>query len=148
MSVLGLALALGSGLAAQEPPATEEPAETSFQIVVHAENPATEMPAARIARMFLNKLKRWEHGVPAMPIDLETKSPVRQAFTRAVHGKSVTAIESYWQRMIFSGRGVPPDQMASEEDVLDFIRHNPGGIGYVGAGAALGDGVKKLGIRP
>ena len=141
LALLALAV-LGPGITAQEPPA-DKPAET-FQVVIHADNPTTELPAAKVAKMFLKKLKRWDHGVRVRPIDLGFKSPVRKAFTRSVHGKSVTAIKSYWQRMIFGRGEVPPEEMADDDDVLEFVRANPGAIGYVAAETALGDGVKKL----
>ncbi len=119
--------------------------QATFQVVIHAENPTVELPASTVSRMFLKKLKRWPHGVRVVPIDLQAKSDVRKDFTRAVHKKSVTAIKSFWQRMIFSGRGDPPPlEESSEEAVLDFVRSNPGAIGYVAAATPLGDGVKKL----
>ncbi len=117
-------------------------------MVIHAENPTTELSAAKVARMFLKKLKRWDHGDRVAPIDLDAKSPIRKDFTKAVHGKSVTAINSFWQRMIFSGRGVPPLEESSEEKILDFVRADPGAIGYVAAGTPLGDGLKQLKVTP
>jgi ABC-type phosphate transport system substrate-binding protein len=40
----------------------------------------------------------------------------------------------YWQQMIVSGRGVPPAK-TSDQDVLAYVKANPGAIGYVGADA-------------
>ncbi len=142
LSFLGLLL-LGTSAVAQDGPGD---ADTTFQVVVHAGNPTTVMVASKVDRMFLKKLKRWDHGERVLPVDLEAKSPIRKAFTKFVHGKSVTAIKSFWQRMIFSGRDVPPEEKQSEKDVLDFVRANPGAIGYVATETALGDGVKKLTI--
>ncbi len=154
---LALAFAFVTPIGAQVQPAppaqasasdaqpSDTSSEASFQVVIHAENPTTELPAATVSRMFLKKLKRWPHGVRVVPIDLQAKSEVRKDFTRAVHKKSVTAIKSFWQRMIFSGRGDPPPlEESSEEAVLDFVRSNPGAIGYVAVATPLGDGVKKL----
>ena len=141
LGLLALALVLGPSLAGQ----TDEPI---FKVVIHTDNPSTELPANKVDKMFLKKLKRWDHGVRVMPIDLDASSPVRKSFTRTIHGKSVTAIKSFWQRIIFSGRGVPPPEKSSEEDVLEYVRANPGAIGYVAAESALGDGVKVLKVTP
>ncbi len=159
--LLPLSLALGPSIAAQESPQTAPPASAQnpappagaagaaeFQVVIHADNPATELATAKVVKMFLKKLKRWDHGVRVMPIDLDAKSPIRKAFTKAVHGKSVTAINSFWQRMIFSGRDVPPPERGSEEAILEYVRTNPGAVGYVAAETPLGDGVKKLQVNP
>lgn len=159
-----LLVVVGTPLTAQEPPPTETrqppparaqsspppPAKPkdgmTFQVVINGANPTTEMTASKVAKMFLKKDKRWDHGVRALPVDLEARHPVRKAFTKSVHRKTVTAIQSLWQRYIFSGRDVPPDQKASEQEVLAFVRSNPGAIGYVAAETSLGAGVKKLEI--
>lgn len=119
--------------------------DRGFQVVVHADNPATSVERSRLSKMFLKKIKRWDGGdTPVVPIDLGDKSPVREAFTRAVHKKSIGAIKSFWQRQIFSGRDVPPDEVASDEEVLQRVAANPAAVGYVASGAPLGDGVKVL----
>ncbi len=151
-----LLIALGAPIAAQDsgaPPAreaapAEKPEEATFQVVINADNPTAEMAASRIARIFLKKLRRWDNDVRARPVNLGAKSPTRAAFTRSVHGKSVSAIQSLWQRYVFAGRDEPPPEMASEQEVLGFVLGDPGAIGYVAAGVELPDGVKELKIIP
>lgn len=116
-----------------------------FVVIVHAQNPATSVDKDRLSKMFLKKIKRWEEseaGVEAF--DQLESAAVRETFTRAVHGKSISAIKSYWQRMIFSGRDIPPDEMESDGEVMSAVADDPGGVGYVSASAALTDGVKTI----
>ncbi len=133
---------------AQEASDDNSDASPGFQVVVNAANPVETMEASSVAKIFLKKIKRWEYNESITPIDLGPKNPVREVFTRDVHGKSVTAIKSFWQRMIFSARGQPPEEKSSAEEVLEFVRTTPGGIGYVAAGTPLGDDVKELKITP
>ncbi len=139
-------LILAASIAAQEAPPPETVA--TFKVVANAANPTTELTAAKAARMFLKKIKRWDHGLRVLPVDMAPKSPIRVAFTRSVHGKSVEAVQSFWQRMIFGRGEVPPEEKSSEEEILEFVRANPGAIGYLGGDTALGDGVKELTISP
>ncbi len=115
-----------------------------FVIVVNSANPSDEIDRKLAGKLFLRQVKSWSHGVDVAPVDQDPKSEVREAFTRKVHGKKVSSIKSYWQRMIFSGRAAPPPELDSDASVLDFVRGDPGGIGYVLPGADLGDGVKTL----
>lgn len=119
-----------------------------FKIIVNADNPVESLKASVIARMFIKKVKRWEHGVSVTPIDLSAKIPAREAFTESVHNKSVSAINSFWQRMIFSGREEPPAEKASPEEAVRAVRADPGAISYVPSDTALGSGVKELKISP
>ncbi len=124
------------------------PGESSdFKIIVHPDNPTSSLSAKAVSDYLLKKRGRWTRWNREMvePIDLEAASPVRKAFTRAVHGRSVSSIKSYWQRQIFSGRGVPPPQAASDAEVVRFVAARSGAIGYVSSGTAL-NGVKEITI--
>ena len=119
---------------------------SGFQVIINAANPTESMSASTVAKIFLKKVRRWDNNESITAVDLDAKDPVRKVFTRKIHGKSVTAIKSFWQRMIFSGRGQPPEEKGSQEEVLEFVRSTPGGIGYVSDDITLGDGVKELKI--
>ncbi len=71
---------------------------------------------------------------------------MRQAFSPDVHQKDPDQVSAYWQVLVYSGRDVPPRILKSDEEVLAFVRTNPGGIGYVSAEATL-TGVKALQVR-
>lgn len=143
-----LLLALAAGAAAQRDQG--EAAEGGFKVVVNQANPLRELSAKDIQRIFYKNTTRWEgwqdegKEVPVIPVDRERGAEVRKVFSQAIFKKSASAIESYWQRQIFSGDDIPPDRLATEADVLDFVRRNRGAIGYVSQNAVLGDGVKEL----
>jgi ABC-type phosphate transport system substrate-binding protein len=120
-------------------------AAADFVVVVNAANPESALPAANVSKMFLQRITHWTRTPErVMAVDLAEDSPVRASFSRAVHERSTAAVKAYWQKMIFSGRDVPPPEKASAAEVLAYVRANPGAIGYVPAGTALPDGVKAL----
>ncbi|MCB1058345.1 MAG: hypothetical protein KDD11_22825 [Acidobacteria bacterium] len=128
------------------------PTETSdggegFRIVVNVANPVDALAREEIARIFLNRVPRWDAwpGQPRIePVDLLASSEIRRSFTEVIHGKPVAWVVNFWQRLIFSGRGKPPPMRDSETEVLAFVRANEGGIGYVGTSIPLGVGVKEI----
>ena len=61
--------------------------------------------------------------------------------------RSVPAVKNYWQSMIFSGRGTPPPEAQLPDQVLAFVRADPGAVGYVPADTELGEGVKVLAVN-
>jgi ABC-type phosphate transport system substrate-binding protein len=117
-----------------------------YVVVVNAANPITSMKKDRVNGLFLKRIARWENGSPVLPVNLDRASATREAFSRAVHGKSVNAIESNWQQQIFAGREAPPAQRNGDAEVLAFVRANPGAIGYVSENASLGSDVKSVPI--
>jgi len=117
-----------------------------FKVVVNGANAADEISKQQLENLFMKKTGTWSNGQPALPVDLAATSSTRQGFSQVIFGRDVNAIKSYWQRQIFSGRGVPPPEKASDEGVLDFVRANPGAIGYVSSDTDVGSGVKVLEI--
>ena len=137
VSALALLVVAASGtrsLEAGAPPA--------YVLVVSTANPTSSLTRDQASKIFLKKVPTWKNGREVLPVDLPESSPVRAAFTKDVLRKSVTAVKSYWQQQIFSGRALPPTEKASESDVLAFLRANPNGIGYVAATTPLGGSAK------
>ena len=121
--------------------------QNGYQIVVNSSNPSSSMAKADVAKLFLKKTTSWSHGLKVQPVDQATDRAVRESFTRAVHGKSVSSVKGYWTKLIFSGRATPPPELGSDRQVMDYVRDKPGAVGYVSAGTTLGSGVKALRIN-
>ncbi len=128
-------------LAAALPAAAEEP----FKIVVNPANVAAALPRAQVSLLFLKKVTRWPDGRPVQPAE-PADERLRERFHRDVHGKSLAAVQSYWNQLIFSGREVPPVEKATAEEVVAFVRANAGAIGVVPAGEATA-GVKVIALK-
>jgi ABC-type phosphate transport system substrate-binding protein len=117
-----------------------------FQVVVNAGSSFSEISKGDLSKIFQKKARKLPSGEGAKPVDQKKDAAVREAFSEAVHGRSAGQIESYWQQQIFSGKDVPPEKKDSDAAVIDFVRSHPGAIGYVSAGASLGDGVKAVAV--
>lgn len=140
-------LVLGAGLLAFAPPAeVEAQPQPGVRVIVHPHNPTTTLERKNVADVFLKKITRWPDGAPIRPVDLHPDSPVRRRFSDDVLNRSVAAVKSYWQQMVFSGRQVPPPELESEEQVVRYVLKNPGAIGYVSTGANI-EAAKPLSLR-
>lgn len=118
----------------------------SFHVIINPANPATVVDRAFVAQAFLKKVRRWPDGQTILPVDLTRDSPVRRQWSLDLLGRSVEAVKNYWQQLIFAGRDLPPPELPSEGDVVSYVLHNPGAIGYVSASAQL-HGAKVLGFH-
>lgn len=119
-------------------------ADPAFKVVVNSSNTTSSISKVQLSRCFMKQTNTWINGQSVLPVDQAPSSSVREAFSTAIHDRDVNAIKSFWQRQIFSGRGVPPPEKSSDDEVLAFVRANPGAIGYVSSGTPVGDGVKVL----
>jgi ABC-type phosphate transport system substrate-binding protein len=117
-----------------------------YKVVAHPSTPATSLSKSHVSRLFLKKVTSWSDGTAVTPVDQDRTSRIRQAFSADVHRKDPDAVAAYWQKQIFSGRGVPPVVKSSDGQVLAFIRSTPGAVGYVSAGAST-SGVKSIDVE-
>jgi ABC-type phosphate transport system substrate-binding protein len=119
----------------------------NYVVVVNASNPATSITKSELNNIFLKRVARWPDGRDAAPVNLNRTSPARNEFSRAVHGKPVSAVEAYWQSQIFAGKETPPVERPSDADVIAYVRATPGAVGYVDAGTSLGESIKVISVN-
>lgn len=118
----------------------------SFQVIVNEANATESISKQDLSDIFLKKKSKWDDGVAISPVDLNTRSTTRVAFSIEVHEKSIGAIRSYWQQAAFSGDGSAPLERQSDADVISFVQSNPGAVGYI-SDATEASGVKVLMIN-
>lgn len=125
--------------------ATLAPAQDAgYKVIVNPKISVSSLSRSQISSIFLKKLNRWpDSDQSAKPIDLDSSSPIREAFSQDIHKRSVSNIKNFWQRQIFSGKDLPPPEAKDDAEVLRWVRETPGGIGYISASAAT-SGVKVL----
>lgn len=133
---LALLVALGGPITAQ--------GSASYVVIVNSDNPVTEISKSQLSGFLLKKKSKWDHGVSVDPADLDSGSSVREALSEDVHGRSVSSIKNYWQRQIFSGRGVPPPEVGDDAEMIEHVSQSPGAIGYVSSTARIPGDVKTV----
>ncbi len=117
----------------------DSPQPPPFVVIVHPDNPHPSLERGFVAEAFLKKTTRWPNGDVIKPVDLQPDSPVREKFSNAVLKRSVAAVKSYWQQIIFAGRDVPPPELASEDEIVKYVPGHANAIGYVSGRVRLGD---------
>lgn len=137
-AVLAVVVAGSTRLAAQD---------RSYVVIVNESNYVTSVSTDELSRLFMKKTVRWTTGQTVMAVDLSENSPARAGFSEDVHHKSTSEVKSYWQTVIFAGRGIPPMEAPSETAVVQFVRANAGAIAYVSASTPLLQGVRAVRVR-
>lgn len=121
-------------------------AATGFRVIVNPANSVGPLDRKFLTDAFLKKSTRWPTGELIRPVDLGSDSPVRRRFSEEVLSRSVAAVKSYWQTLIFAGRAIPPPEMDSDEEVVRYVAKYPGAVGYVSVAGELA-GVKVVSVK-
>lgn len=129
---IGAMLALGACFLAQPCLARGEAVA-----VVSARAPVS-LSGSQIADIFLGRSTRLPDGRVAVPVDQAEESALRDQFYARYTGKSAAQVKAHWAKIIFTGRGQPPRQVANSVEAKNFVIGNPGAIAYIDS--ALVDG--------
>ncbi|NWD67128.1 phosphate ABC transporter substrate-binding protein [Pseudomonas gingeri] len=121
-TVAGFALCMGSTLAMAE-----------VVVVVAATSPVQALTRNQVADIFLGKTNRFPSGKQAIPIDQTEGSAPRDEFYTTFTGKSAAQLKAHWSKIIFTGRGQPPEALSNSAEVKKRIAGNPDSIGYIEA---------------
>lgn len=106
-------------------------ASGELAIIVNASNQADAISVEQVASIFLGKTRSLPDGTKVIPIDqFEGEKPRAEFYSKVVQ-KSQAQLNSYWSRLIFTGKGQPPFAVTGDTEVLEFIASNPNMIGYV-----------------
>ena len=100
-------------------------------VVVGAKSSISSLNAEQVSALYLGKTDKLPSGDTALPLDQAAGSTVRGSFYEKVTGKSEAQVKSAWSRLVFSGKGTPPKEVASSADVKKLVSTNPNTIGYI-----------------
>jgi ABC-type phosphate transport system substrate-binding protein len=104
-------------------------AETS--VIVSKSNQNSAMDQTTVSRIFLGKAKSFPDGSQALPIAQNEESKTSEAFNTSILGKSDSQLNSYWSRLIFTGKGTPPKESGTDAEIKTLVANNPNIIGYI-----------------
>lgn len=100
-------------------------------VVVSARNPVEALRADQVAAIFLGQVGRFPNGALVSALDQPIGSPERDQFYGRVTGKTPALLKAYWSKMVFTGRGQPPRDLAGSAAVRKAVAEDPALIGYI-----------------
>lgn len=121
-------------------------ANAEIAIVVNPDSGMAKASASEIAQLFLGKRNEID-GQPARAIDQEEGAEVRSEFYEKVVEKTGSQLNAYWSRLIFTGKGMPPDKVLDDVDVIDMVSEESDLVGYVSPSSVTED-VKVILVIP
>ena len=111
-------------------------------VVVNTANTAS-LDVSDIAKIYLGKIKNYPDGTTVLPLDQTAGTELRVYFLDKAVGKSEAQMKAYWSRLIFTGKGVPPQILKDDDEVKLTVSRNKDAMGFIDA-ASVDDTVKVI----
>ena len=116
-------------------------APSSFVVVANVDTPALD--ADTLQKIYLGKVVE-VNGRPITPVNLAKGNVLRSAFMEQVLEQNDEKFIAYWTVRRYIGKGSPPREFATTEDLLAFLRKTPGAVGYLNENVQAEQGLKTL----
>ena len=120
-------------------------AQAGIVVVVSKNSDLGGLTRNEVRQIFNGQLNRVGE-ISVKPLDLPVAASQREVFYQQVMGKSVEQMKSYWARMIFTGRGMPPREVSSDREMTLLVGSDRKFIGYMDEADVTSD--LKVGFRP
>lgn len=111
-------------------------------VVVIGHPSLKDLDSATIKKIYLGKAK----SLPVMPIELEDGVSLKNEFHSKVTGKTEAQLQAYWAKKVFTGKGKPPESVASSAIMKNKVSSINNAIGYIDESDV--DGSVKVIFRP
>ncbi len=112
-------------------------------VVVHPGNPMTTISAKDLGRIYLGKARSFPDGGRVNPVNQESGSEARNSFYQEYTGMSDARVKSHWSKLMFSGKGNPPTEVAGDAAMKREVASDPSAIGYIDE-SSVDDSVKPV----
>jgi ABC-type phosphate transport system substrate-binding protein len=100
-------------------------------VVANKDNQIEALTKKQIIDIYMGRKSTFPNGEVVLPIDQEIDSTTRKLFYQNLVNKTVSEINTYWARLLFSGRATPPRPANNGSSVINIIKNNKSAIGYI-----------------
>jgi hypothetical protein len=101
-----------------------------YYVVVSDRSSVGNLSQKEALHLFMGRSRTFAHGGVATRFDLADDA-ARAGFYSTLGGMSLAQVTSYWARLTFSGRSLPPQQLDGPAAMMERVRDNPLAIGWL-----------------
>lgn len=106
------------------------PAE-ALEIVVNRDVSANQLTHGELQAVFTMRVRVWPDGQPIRVFVLGDNAPEQIEFSKKLLDIFPYQLRRYWDRLVFSGTGQAPIELASPGEMYNRVASTPGAIGYL-----------------
>ena len=104
--------------------------EAGVMVIRNAGVGSDELKLADLRAIFAVRKRSWENKAPIKVYVLPDSHGLHQRFCKSVLKVYPYVLREQWDRLLFSGTGIPPITVGSEEELIALVNATSGAIGY------------------
>lgn len=102
-----------------------------MHVITHASVNVDTMTTAQLRRIYSIRQIRWANNTPIVVFVLPSQHVIHKNFSKNILNIFPYKLDRIWNKLTFSGLGVAPTVVQSQDALLKAVSNTPGAIGYV-----------------
>ncbi|MDU0356207.1 hypothetical protein RS130_22055 [Paraglaciecola aquimarina] len=103
-------------------------ASADILVVVNKHSETTKLSKNELIDLYMGRFRTFPNSKPARLYD---RSDLRNEFYRQLIDKSVSEVNAFWARLLFTGRAKPPEALDTTASLLEVLNDDMQAIGYI-----------------
>jgi ABC-type phosphate transport system substrate-binding protein len=103
----------------------------AVEIAANPDVPMKQLTRNELQAIFTMRLRTWSNGAAIRVFVLPDSAPLHADFAKEKLSIFPYVLRNYWDRMVFSGTGQFPVELASPAEMRERLADTPGSIGYL-----------------
>jgi hypothetical protein len=104
---------------------------SAVEMIAHADVKVQLLNLNTARSMFGMRQAAWPDGTPVHVFVLPEHYSLHASFCREILNIYPYQLHQSWNRLVYSGTGQAPVEVASEQEMVEKVSSTPGAIGYV-----------------
>lgn len=100
-------------------------------VIAHPEVPVQTLSHNALRSIFGMRLRAWPDRQPTRVFVLADQHPLHETFAKEYLSVFPQQLRRAWDRLVYSGTGQAPTEVASEAAMRQAVASTPGAIGYL-----------------
>lgn len=106
-------------------------AAQAVEVIAHRGVALQALSQSQVRAMFGMRQPKWPDGTQVRVFVLGDLQPLHGAFCKEKLNIYPYQLRQSWDRLVYSGIGQAPTEVASEEEMMARVASTPGAIGYI-----------------
>ena len=107
-------------------------AQADILVVTNVNNSVDQLTLREVKKLFLGRMSRFPHsGEDVSVLDLDEQQKLHQKFYEYVIEMDSSRLKRYRARYLFSGKGMLPEKVTNQQEMLKQITEKLSAVGYI-----------------
>jgi ABC-type phosphate transport system substrate-binding protein len=107
------------------------PTISAVEVITNSSADIASITTTQLRRIYSMRQVKWANGVPITIFVLSSTTKIHQQFCKETLRLFPYQLDRIWNKLTFSGMGIAPTIVSSEQELIQAVKSTTGAIGYI-----------------